>query len=482
MANNSHVDRQLWLKFSKFLTEQTGLHFPPSRLPDLQKGTDAAAGELGFSDPTAFINHMLDGGMTGDQLQVLVQFLTVGETYFFRDRRVFEVFEKEVLAPLVASRRRGQQRLRLWSAACCTGEEAYSLSICVRKVLPDLANWNATILATDINTLFLKKAARAVYSRWSFRDELPGLREQYFTPAGEGRWELISAVREMVTFGYMNLAEGSFPSVLNNTNAMDVIFCRNVLIYFSSEQSMRVLSKLAQCLVPGGWLVVAPAETAGVSVPGLSPVNFGGATLYRKQAKADTLHHVVEKSPVPSEISDSWQTLLDEKLPLLVKEEKLASREPLPQNSESDQISEIPKAAAPGPVANVSELMTSAKRLANEGRLQEALTLCDELVVLAKMDPAAHYLRAMVMHELGVVDEAVSALKRSIYLEPTFILAHFGLGNLYRVRGRTGEADKHFENALVLAESLNYEDLLPEGDGLTAGRLAEIINAVRASA
>lgn len=119
-----------------------------------------------------------------------------------------------------------------------------------------------------------------------------------------------------------------------------------------------------------------------------------------------------------------------------------------------------------------------ARALANQGKLTEALAWCDRGLIADKLDAAGHYLRATVLLEQGHAIPARTSLQRAVYLDPAFVLAHFALGNLARANGRSGEADRHFGNAQQLLVRLRADDSLPEGEGLTAGRLAEIITAL----
>jgi chemotaxis protein methyltransferase CheR len=119
-----------------------------------------------------------------------------------------------------------------------------------------------------------------------------------------------------------------------------------------------------------------------------------------------------------------------------------------------------------------------ARALANQGRLADALAWCDRWIAADKLDPAAHYLRAVVLLERGDPVQARSSLQRAVYLEPDFALAHFALGNIARTGGKMDQADKHFANALGLLRKRRPNDLLPESDGLTAGRLIEFITSL----
>ncbi len=244
------------------LSAQMGLHFPPERWPDLERAIRAAAVELGFNDFQSCIHELVRAPVTKQQIEILASHLTVGETYFFRDKVGFGILEETVLPELIQARRGHEQRLRIWSAGCCTGEEPYSIAILLRQMLPDLADWQISIMATDINTRFLQKAAAGIYSEWSFRDAPAFLKRQYFTRLQNGKMALLPEILKMVQFSCLNLAEDVFPALLNGTNALDLIVCRNVLMYFSPEQTGKTLRKFHRALVEGGWLAIGAAEAS----------------------------------------------------------------------------------------------------------------------------------------------------------------------------------------------------------------------------
>ncbi len=209
---------------SDFLAAQMGLHFPRERWGDLDRGIAAAASEFGMADVESCIKWLVSAPLTRNQVEVLASHLTVGETYFFREQRSFEVLEEHVLPELLRERGEAGSPLRIWSAGCCTGEEPYSIAMLLDRLIPDAAKRNITILATDINPRFVRKAAEGVYSEWSFRETPAQIQERYFTSRKDGRFEIKPHIRKMVTFSYLNLAGDVYPSLWNNTNAMDVIF------------------------------------------------------------------------------------------------------------------------------------------------------------------------------------------------------------------------------------------------------------------
>ena len=236
-------------------------------------------------DGNSCIEWLLSSLPTRSQIEILASHLTVGETYFFRDKRLFKTLEESILPELIQLRRNSGRHLRIWSAGCSSGEEPYSIAILLSKMIPDIGDWGITILATDINMRFLQKAADGVYRHWSFRDIQPGIKEGFFNQKQDGRFEVLSRIRQMVTFSYLNLVEDAYPSLVNNTNALDIIFCRNVLMYFVPELASKVAPNLHRSLVDGGFLIVSPTESSIPIFSQFTTVRAPGTILYKKEAR-----------------------------------------------------------------------------------------------------------------------------------------------------------------------------------------------------
>ncbi|MHB8724037.1 MAG: CheR family methyltransferase [Casimicrobiaceae bacterium] len=493
------VTQTHWSQLSELIAEKMGLHFPHERLVDLQRGMAAAARELGFADVTACVRRLLSAPPSKVQLQVLAHHLTVGETYFFRDKKVFDVLGDSILPELICSRRNAERRLRIWSAACSTGEEAYSLAIALRQVLPDWRDWGITILATDINGRFLHRAATGIYGEWSFRDAPSGLRERYFERMENGDYAILPEIRKLVTFAHLNLVEDIYPSMMTATNAMDIIFCRNVLMYFAAPEQRKAVAKLHRAMVEGGWLVVSPSEASHSLFPQFVTVNFPGAILFQKsdakarissaRARPSDRAELVAAAP---EISSPWVSQTPSVHPIGPPPALLpqaptamdapttpgAAAETLYQQGRYAEAADALLAVFAARVPDAPAICLLARALANQGKLADALTWCDRWIAADKLNPAGHYLRAIILLEQGDKAHARTSLQRAVYLSPEFVLAHFALGNLARSAGRNREADKHFANALHLLGGYQPDDALPESDGLTAGRLTETITAI----
>ena len=481
-----------WSQLSESIADAMGLHFPRERWGDLRRGLAGAAYEFGFNDVAECADWLLSAPLTKAQLQVLADHVTIGETYFFRDRRTFEVLASSVLPELIRCRRGREQRLRLWSAACCSGEEAYSLAILLHQLLPDLADWHVTILGTDINARFLRKAVAGSYGEWSFRDAPLGLKERYFNRSRDGRYVVVPEIRDMLTFAHLNLVEDVYPSLATDTNAMDLVLCRNVLIYFTPAQTRKVIGNLHHALIDDGWLAVSPCEASHTLFSQFVTRNFPGVILYQKSDRAPRVQAAEHFVPARKL---SWQpppaTAKARERPLPPPQEK-----PVPLKTPPTPYMVAMSLYEQGRYAETADVLLAScaehtpepqafslltRTLANQGKLDDALQWCDRWIAADKLDSAGHYLRAVVLLEQGDPERAHGSLQRALYLQPDFVLAHFALGNLARSDGNMDAANKHFANALRLLNRLEPHDSLPEADGLTAGRLIETIAALTGS-
>lgn len=421
---------------------QLGLHFPESRHADLERGIVAASRELGFDGVEDCIDFLLRSPLSQAQVGTLASHLTVGETYFFREPKTFAALETRVLPDLIRMRRAaGSPRLRIWSAGCASGEETYSIAIALHRALPDLAAWRISLLGTDIDPRALRRAAEADYSEWSFRSAPTWLKDRYFEKAGNRRYVLVPEIRAMAQFSWLNLAEDTYPAPLNGTAELDLIFCRNALLYFPREATRRVIERFRRALVEGGWLVGGLAE--GFHAPGFEPVPFEGGTIFRKP-------------PASLPAASLPMRALPPPLPLALP---------------------APACVLPLPAPAVAALSDAeeARACAGRGELREALRHCEAALAADRLDPTLHFLRATILAEQGEVAEAERSLRRALFLHPDFALAHYTLATLLGKTGRRRDAARHLDLALASLRSRAPEEILPESGGLTAARLAAMI-------
>ena len=207
----------------------------------------------------------------------LVEHLTVGETYFLRDPAQIAAL-RETILPEILLRRGAEQRIRIWSAGCSTGEEPYTLAILLlEKHLT--AAWDVQLVGTDVNRESLRVAREGRYPAWSFRATPDYVRDRYFEPAGNG-WRLSEPIRRMARFAWMNLgAEAMVPPLAD----LDLVMCRNVTIYFDEAATQRLYQMLIRSLAPGGWLMLAPSDPLPADRSELERVELSNAVLWRRR-------------------------------------------------------------------------------------------------------------------------------------------------------------------------------------------------------
>ena len=488
-----NISDALLQRLSEYLTVNVGLHFTKKRWNELRQKMTAAMKDFGFDHVEEFMEWLILLSPTQKQIEVLAGHLTVGETYFFRERRAFEILEHSILPDLIDARRRTGKRLRFWSAGCCTGEEPYSIAILLDQLIPDLRDWNITILATDINTNALRKADEGIYSDWSFRDTPPFFKDKYFEKVNGSRYRLLPDIRKMATFSYLNLSEDVYPALQNNTNAMDVIFCRNVLMYFAPEYVNLAAERFYRSLINGGWLIVSPVETSHIYYSLFDMIRFQDSTFYKKDTrkiKPDRIiAQYVEKEIIPFPLKKVKHRKLEKPLhtapPDVPGKSKQAALTPLEEAAVLHRKGFYQEAENMlGEVilnghSSKEALVLYTKILANQGKLEDALHWCEKAVSADKCDPHLHYLLAIILEEQKRGEEAKASLKKTLYLDHNFILAHFALANISLRSGKMAEARKHFGNTTEILSKCKPDEILPESEGITAGRLSEIIGAVR---
>ena len=502
------ISEHLFSQCSETVTALFGLHFPRKRWRDLERGILCAARELGFADTAACMRWLVTTQPAKEELDILAVCLTIGETYFFREQKSFAALENQILPALLGARRGAEKRLRIWCAGCATGEEPYSVAILLHRIIADLPEWNVSILATDVNPAFLRKGEGGEYGEWSFRGTPRWLKERYFTANREGRFVITDTIRRMVTFAPLNLAEDTYPSLTTGTNAMDVIFCRNVLMYFAPEQAKMVSARFHRCLVAGGWLLVSPSETSATLFAGFESVHFDQAVFYRKDGNevaapprpdpfraASTFSlpqtptiRTVEKPAVPAPVKPPPPPAAAEVKRNHAKQKGSPYEEALLLYRQGDysgaaaKLADYLRTAAAASSSTYEEAaLLLTRSLANEGNFTAALDWCEKAIAADRLNPHPYYLQAVIFQERGDDEAAIVTLKRVLYLDHDFVLAHFALANLTRRRGKSAEAIRHLDNAANLLRARGDDEILAGAEGMSSRRLAEIIATTRES-
>jgi chemotaxis protein methyltransferase CheR len=373
----------------------TGLTFAGMRRRQFDAALDRMAAALGLPGAAACASWLLAGPWDDARNALCARFLTVGETYFLREPRAFDLVCDTARAHLA----RGATRpLRIWSAGCCTGEEPYSIALALRRDVPQLPPDRVTILATDLNEASLDVGRAGIYRRWSFRRTDPADLAAFFRPLGDGRFEIDAGLRDQVRFANLNLAGGAYPSIATGTLAMDVIFCRNVLMYFGLEQAARVVARLRDCLVDGGWLVVNASEASTRLFEGFTPVYLEDAVFFRKGPLP---------VPAPSASAPSASASSASAAPIL------AAPPPAPTVLPSP------------PPPSHDTAMARVHALAREGGREEALQCLRRAVEAEALSAPLQQSAALFALEHGDRALARHCVRRLLYLEPDSAFGHY---------------------------------------------------------
>jgi len=309
-------------------------------------------------------------------------------------------------------------------------------------------------------------------------------------------------VKSKVDFAMLNLAEDGYPSLLNGTDNLDIIFCRNVLIYFSPEQVTNTLLKFHKCLRPGGWLFLAPSEIPHPAPKFFHVQNLNGAIVMQKVEEAD----LKEKAPIkivhsnysyfgssreemrlsidnlieaPPSMPQSIETELELELELDFENLPAKLTEYYDQGRYSTIIDALPQISTSMEDSDSSETLgLIARSFANLGNLEAAIDWCDRLIAQDTINARWYYLKATIHHEMGDDDAALRSLTQSIFLDESYVIAYFVLGNLHRQRGEKDKSGKCFSQVARLLQERTGTDIVQDSDGLTVGQLKSIVTSL----
>ena len=489
-------------RFRDLIASRFGLSFDESRssfLAELiQRGTEATRSDVGGYLAALDASHR-------DVLRELAQWLTVSETYFFRNKAQFNALAETALPDRIAVRSESRA-LRILSAGCSSGEEPYSIAILLRERGLD-TGWNVSIRGIDLNPTVLAKAAAGRYSAWSLRETPDDVRRRWFTSEGRD-WLLAPSIRDAVTFEEKNISYDD-PSVWP-VGFYDIVLCRNVLMYFVPSAARKIVARIAASLAPGGYLFAGHAET----LRGLSHdfhLRHTHRTFYYQRKD------VLEEPPSPSTpwigqaprtppppVSLSWTTTWIDTVQSASDRIRALAASPKPSALPSSPTS---ARNGRGPKANLAEaidllrkerfadalasidaenpdlaedgdaLLLSAVLLTHRGDIDRAEKTCARLLDIDDMNAGAHYVLALCKENAGDARKAFDHDQIAAYLDPTFAMPRLHLGLMARRSGDRTTAQRELDRAIVLLEREEASRLLLFGGGFNRDGLVALCRA-----
>jgi chemotaxis protein methyltransferase CheR len=474
-----------------------GLWFDDQKLESLSNVLERRLLALGQSASVYLVGLESQTGVVAE-LREIAQELTVGETYFFRHNDQFRAFS-EVALPARVEARAASRQLRLLSAGCSSGEEAYTLSMLTRERAAG-PGWEVAIHAVDLNPKALERAREARYSSWALRETPEHIQKQHFTSDARD-YVLSKAIRESVRFEEGNLvADDSWAP-----ECFDVIFCRNVLMYFTPDNAQRVVARFARALAPGGFLFLGHAENLRGLSQDFDLRHTHGTFYYQRRnafGKPSVVFQALEAPALPtrSALALDWTSTWLETVQRSSDRIRVLQEKPIPESTPSPinssvsprprldlslalellsherfaEALEVLTRMPPGAANDADAVLLRAALLTHCGRLEAAELACAELLVLDGLSSGAHYLRSLCRERQGDTRAAIEHAQIACYLDPAFAMPHLHLGLIARRMGDRATAQRELTQAALLLQREEAARLLLFGGGFSRAGLATL--------
>lgn len=463
------IERASLDQLAALLLERAGLKITPDGYYGLRLALHARMPALGISDAAEYVGRLKQ--RAGEhELRSLIPLVTVGKTEFFRDTRQFLAFEKTVFPQVLARARQEVRQAKLWSAGCATGEEPYSLAMVGLEYAANAATLD--IWATDLNPAATESAMRGRFPARRLVGVSEERIERFFRPT-DGGYEVIPEVRSLIRFEGQNLAAPVWPQV--TARSLDVIFCRNVIIYFDQPTIIGVMERFFEVLRPGGWLFLGYSESLFKISTRFEMVEVGGTFAYQRplttfRQATPLLPPRPSAPPPPPRSATDVETVLRQ-----LKRQQAAPPPPQPSTPPPAPVRPPP---ARTPVERLAEVIDAIERGDFPKALRSARRLCDDepedlaarltlgnvYALMGNVDEARESYRqalsreplcvearvylALAAMQGGQLDEARSELTRGLFLEPTLAIGHYLLGQVNEQLKDKDAALRAYRNAI----------------------------------
>jgi chemotaxis protein methyltransferase CheR len=460
-------------ELARLVEEVSGNVVPPAHLPFLARAADARVRATGLGSLAAYVEALGAGGIAGEWGSLL-PLVTINESYLFRTPQHFAALTTTLLPRLLAARA-GTRRLRVWSAGCARGEEPATLAMVLADT-PALAGWDWRVLATDVDEAALAAARRGVYGGRAVAGVPPELRRRFLSGEGE-TLALAPALLSRIDYRVLNLVREPFA---DPGGPFDLVFLRNVLIYFRLESQRRVAATVAGTLAGDGLLFLGPAETLWQIADELEPVDLGDCFCYRRRSP---------RPPAPSVVvRASWFDKPAARATAAALHSSGSTRSGRlhgrggaahagePSSHEPRSTNHVPQGTRERLAAAVEHLLAD--------RLAEAVEIVDQALAGDPSDPEAHALEGFIHDLSGRTEMAIASLRAALYLDPSLFQAQLLLADALRRLGWLDRARAAYRTVLTLlgggaARELAALAALPLADRASAAQRARAGLAAR---
>jgi chemotaxis protein methyltransferase CheR len=446
MKDNNPLSSNDFGLFQELLAETCGLQIEEDRSQSLQDALLQRLQYRGYDSYQEYYNLLKFHPEGRLEIRELLDLITIGETYFFRNRAQFNVLMKFVLPEIIQRKMNTQNKcIRIWSAGCSRGDEPYSIAMAIMEVMPSLNEWRISILGTDINRNGLACAKEGIYDEKDIAHLPKEYLYKYFKVQGS-TYLLHSDVRRLVQFEYHNLVKD--PLIDESMQNIDLIFCRNVTIYFNGKTTQQVIENFYNCLAEEGYLFLGHTETLWQIPNKFERVEFPQTFIYKKSV-----------TPVREEAVKPFMAIPEMNIEELISTKEIGTEKSLSLQEPKSELGEKPKVPLSSTDDTIARdknqiltYLTHATVLANEAKYKEATDILTKVTEADNLNVEAYYLLGVLFYKSGDLKEAESQFRKVLYVTPDSVLAYFNLGNIYLYQSQFNEAAREFRNAIRMLE------------------------------
>jgi chemotaxis protein methyltransferase CheR len=475
--------------FQDLVLNATGLYFSDGRRHQLAYGLDVRRAETGipsYKEYYQYLKFQLAGQSQTRLLEIqkLIDELTVQETYFFRNGPQFQVLKSYVIPEIVKLRKKDRRSIRMWSAGCSTGQEPYSIAMILMQTLPEPETWDISLLATDISHQALDLARTGVYDKKSSESVPQEYLWKYFEKC-EGGYAVRDRIKKLIKFDFHNLVTDSYSHI--SMVALDIIFCRNVTIYFTLDTTKKVIDRFHTKLSTPGYLFLGHSESLWKISDKFAPVEYPGAFVYFRDPGKGTVAPVPAPfTPIPKAARQGEPIPYSniQWIPEVDAETKSVARKPmdsvLASAAEAMKHKDYEKAlsllkeiSAGDPHYNQAQLMQTTI-LSNQGKDAEAIRMLEELIGRDALIEDAYCLLGTLYQRGGNPEKAAAMFNRALYVNPMNPIASFQIAENHLRSGHIAKARKAYENTLKALDEYADQQIIPMADDFTASLLSQI--------
>lgn len=468
--------------------EKSGISLKPSDYKRMDSLINERIKRLKLKSFSEYIEY-LKSNTAKNEWEELINEMTVPETYFFRDVNQCNALKNYILPALIKSKK--EKEIRIWSAGCSTGEEVYTIAIIIARSIPDFKLWNIKLIGTDINQKSIEKAKKGIYTKNSFRGVNEEIIEGYFNKTGQG-WKIKELVRSQVQLGRFNLKLDDSCLFPYKYSGFDVIFCRNVFIYFEKKMIQNILKGFYNSLLPNGYLILGHSEASLSPKKLFRPIRTNNTFVYTRpgpevQLKQKIPPESIRNSKIPS--SAAGQTLKYQRkkppagnpqLPasysqtethLSIIYQKALSLYSLKKYSEAE--AELDSFFTRDDTSVEILLLASLIRI-NLGDFKRAISYVYMAQQKNEFLPEAHFILGLIHENENDYQGAIKEYQSVLFLNNNFFLSYFRLGHLYRKIEKRENSVRSFKSALSVIESEDEEKIRLLSGGFSKKNLEDI--------